>query len=674
MSNDVIHTLIRKTALPRTGRTLDAVGSGSSSGGSYAGGGSIDTSNFVKLKGEETQTIEGDVMSTKDIVAFSTKEHDIVLPIASRNALGAIKVGKNLSISEDGTLDSEAGGGGASSWDELTGKPETFPPSVHKHKKIDIEDFAHKHVMEDITDFNAVTIDTDQTITGKKLFTQSLTSEKDVIAYSTGDHDIVLPIASKTALGSIKVGKNLSISEDGMLDAEAGGGITEVSWTMITGKPNFSTVSTTGSYNDLLNKPSLFNGDYYNLYNRPTIPTNTNQLTNGAGYIKDGNSIITTLAGSGSSSKYLAGNGTFYTISYSELSGIPNLSAYVQKAGDTMNGDLYINSSDYSFVRVIRRSNQNYYCSFAATNSIDTCCAIQGTHKIIIMARNDSNNKVAFDRGTIVADGDVIAYSTGSAPSPFKYWYPYVDTSGNLSWSNSTSETTPITRNIRGPQGIQGIKGDTGARGLQGIQGNTGATGATGATGSLTVTDIVTKTTGWKTGGNGGLYVGFSGGNTINGYSSATAIGNLYFNYMSSSTNVRVDTLGKIYSNGSQVTSDIRLKNRLNDVENVLDKIEILDTFYYTRNDSEDEIEHVGISAQQVKEVFPQLVTLNVCDCDKEVCAESYYSVDYATLGTIVAIQGCKELKKELDTLKAENEQIRKELEELKNLIKSIKV
>lgn len=77
----------------------------------------------------------------------------------------------------------------------------------------------------------------------------------------------------------------------------------------------------------------------------------------------------------------------------------------------------------------------------------------------------------------IKASGDVIAYSAGNAPAPFKYWYPSVDTSGNLSWTNSTSTTTPTTRNIRGPQGAtgpQGPKGDTGPK---------GATGATGATG-----------------------------------------------------------------------------------------------------------------------------------------------------------------------------------------------
>lgn len=40
-----------------------------------------------------------------------------------------------------------------------------------------------------------------------------------------------------------------------------------------------------GSYNDLINTPSLFSGSYTDLTNKPTIPTNNNQLTNGAGYL-----------------------------------------------------------------------------------------------------------------------------------------------------------------------------------------------------------------------------------------------------------------------------------------------------------------------------------------------------------------------------------------------------
>lgn len=53
--------------------------------------------------------------------------------------------------------------------------------------------------------------------------------------------------------------------------ANSAGSANSVAWSNVSGKPTFATVATSGSYNDLSNKP--------------TIPTNTNQLTNGAGFI-----------------------------------------------------------------------------------------------------------------------------------------------------------------------------------------------------------------------------------------------------------------------------------------------------------------------------------------------------------------------------------------------------
>jgi len=41
----------------------------------------------------------------------------------------------------------------------------------------------------------------------------------------------------------------------------------------IKNKPNLATVATSGSYNDLTNKPTLFSGNYNDLTNKPTIPT-----------------------------------------------------------------------------------------------------------------------------------------------------------------------------------------------------------------------------------------------------------------------------------------------------------------------------------------------------------------------------------------------------------------
>ena len=58
----------------------------------------------------------------------------------------------------------------------------------------------------------------------------------------------------------------------------------------IQNKPTLSTVATTGNYNDLQNRPTLFDGNYNSLTNRPvipTVPTNVSAFANNAGYISN---------------------------------------------------------------------------------------------------------------------------------------------------------------------------------------------------------------------------------------------------------------------------------------------------------------------------------------------------------------------------------------------------
>ena len=79
--------------------------------------------------------------------------------------------------------------------------------------------------------------------------------------------------------------------------ANSAGSANSVAWDNVSGKPTFATVATSGSYNDLSNKP--------------TIPTNTNQLTNGAGFITSYTDTKNTAGSTNSTSKlYLIGAGS----------------------------------------------------------------------------------------------------------------------------------------------------------------------------------------------------------------------------------------------------------------------------------------------------------------------------------------------------------------------------
>ena len=670
----------RIPATPRSKYARYGYGSNNISVSGGGGNANIDTSNFVKLKGQTSQSIEGAVAATGDIIAYQTNPEagDFQFPIASTDALGTIKVGSGLKINEDGILsvDGEIGGGGVSSWDDLTDKPSTFPSTWEQvtGKPTEFAPSAHTHVMNDITDFNGVTIDTDQTITGQKAFSKTILGQADVVAYSTGISREMFPIASTTALGCIKVGENLTITEDGTLNAQAGGGITSVTWNDILDKPIFSTVANSGSYTDLLNKPSLFSGNYNDLTNKPTIPTNTNQLTNGAGYI----------------------------------TGI-NLSMWNNAA--TSVGDKRIgNSSNGNYVDIVEDLRITQNCTFSKTPKVGS------TNVALVTDIHTHSNKSYLDNinqnlstssnvqhAQVKATGDVIAFSTGSGTqSPFKYWKPSVSSDGTLSWTNSTSETTPTSINIKGANG-QGVtyqwsgtslrlgtinsSGSTTWGSYVNLKGDSGSGSGSWNGGQVSNTIITpnlwinTTNSGHRLAVNGSMNIaGISifndnatfrksntntriWGNAIDAWSDTTAgRPRLWVNYYKPSgwsyqseffigngdgngtqvATINADGNGKILiKNGTGTLSDARLKTIFNKQENILDRIQDINVYDYTRVDDEDKILRTGVLAQEVAKVFPTLAVANYTD---EVTNERYYTVDYATLGAVISIGGCKEL------------------------------
>lgn len=241
-------------------------------------------------------------------------------------------------------------------------------------------------------------------------------------------------------------------------------------------------------------------------------------------------------------------------------------------------------------------------------------------------------------------NGDVVAYSTGNAPSPFKYWYPSVDASGNLSWTNSTSTATPTTRNIRGPQGATGPQGPKGATGPQGPKGATGATGPQGPTGTLqanTICAVGSSGVTFTNNSTNGLGIKLSGGNSVIGWNFSTkGIGNLYLNYVSGSTYVMINNSGSgNYTNSWSKVSDMRKKNVIKPLEPVMSNIRSLDTFYYNLKEDDSHRLQIGMSAQQVRTLYAPMTSVD---------EYGYLSLDYSNL-VVVAIQGLKEVKAFMD-------------------------
>lgn len=201
------------------------------------------------------------------------------LPIANAINLGGIKIGENLTIAEDGTLSAQAGGDSTikiitDNVDFVDGTTPSFEDGWYVFKGtvtingtnvssgsywdetslvqikndtdrvyfyfIDPDDVAYKDYIcvykyYDIT--NAVWKPTTAgNIYTKKVLTTTNTDSytpssnyhpatKKYVDDSISNNAYTLPMASDTVLGGIKVGDNLTIDEDGKLNAQAGGTI-----------------------------------------------------------------------------------------------------------------------------------------------------------------------------------------------------------------------------------------------------------------------------------------------------------------------------------------------------------------------------------------------------------------------------------------------------------------
>ena len=99
--------------------------------------------------------------------------------------------------------------------------------------------------------------------------------------------------------------------------------------------------------------------------------------------------------------------------------------------------------------------------------------------------------------------------------------------------------------------------------------------------------------------------------------------------------------------------SDDRLKERKNNIENALDKVESLNGFYYIPNELAQELGYeptlqVGVSAQEVQKVLPEVVVPAPID-------EQYLTVKYEKLVPLL-IEAIKELKEKLNRIENRSE------------------
>lgn len=247
----------------------------------------------------------------------------------------------------------------------------------------------------------------------------------------------------------------------------------------------------------------------------------------------------------------------------------------------------------------------------------------------------------------------------------------------NASWNSSTGALSlGIPRGNTGATGTQGASvtyqwsGTSLRMGVTPYGGSTtwgsyvnlkGATGSPGPSwnGGEVTHNITIKAT-WGA-------LGLSGG-TNNFYLSQRGDNIVYFCFGGTTNNKgSFSPSGNMYVSGSYSNgSDIRLKYRLEDISDILGKIKDISAFYYIRKDLNDGVIRIGVSAQDVIKQFPQVVSNN------SINGKEYYSVEYATLGVAIAVNGLKEVhqlvqdnKNEIDLLKIEIASLKERLAKL---------
>lgn len=179
----------------------------------------------------------------------------------------------------------EGGGSKTVVWDDITNKP-------------DFKTVATSGSYSDLTNKPIIPTKTSQ-----------LTNDSSFV----NDYQLSGKQDKLTSGTNIKTINNQSILGSGNIDIQ-GGGSESVAWGDITGKPDFKAVATSGSYDDLTNKPA--------------IPTKTSDLTNDSGFVNDyqlsgkqdklvsGTNIKTI------NNESLLGSGNITTASQSELTNL----------------------------------------------------------------------------------------------------------------------------------------------------------------------------------------------------------------------------------------------------------------------------------------------------------------------------------------------------------------
>lgn len=707
----------------------------------YKGIWTLDQNGFPNDPSKWTIKTDYTAISAKDFIAFADGgEYASGLPVADYDTFGLFKAkqggGLLFDVNEGWYVDPEFAGGGGIDEEQLKqyltdnnyitvdyltkqgyltlSSPLTGYTKPDAYSPIAATDTILSAIGKLERNFdNYVDLTTNQTIGGVKTFNETILSKKDVIAYADGgEYASGLPVADTVTYGLVKVdGTTVRINALGQLEAGSGGGIDfevgtglQMSASSVLSVKYGTTAGTACQGNDYrlsdarrnpysLSWSGYSSGSYDGSSSKSlVIPSNTNQLTNGAGFIYDTNENIFSLVGSGDSSQYLAGNGRFYTVAFNELSGVPswitgwntnrfnlnsNGGAVFKSAGSMVSpshSDSPISSLGVEIfnnqIRGLNNSNVgNLYLNYIDSSNyikIDPNCNIISTRDIIAYADGGSYASglpvadsytyglIKYDGATIGknSNGQLYVINGGSGGGGSVAWG---DITGKPGWIGSSKPSYSWSEITSKPGWIGSSKPSYSWSEITGKPNvitsiSVSKSGSGNAVGSLSVSGSTIYYNMTTISGGGGSW---DGGDVYNDINIRYPGQRLRFYLSNGDTRVFLAGSGGLgyWVNGSfkaEMTtsgqwvqqSDIRLKNIIDKYSGVLNIIKDMNVYRYSFIEDDNTV-HIGVIAQEILPLIPEVVSLSQY---KENSNETRYSVDYATLGAIVSIQGIKEL------------------------------
>jgi hypothetical protein len=373
-----------------------------------------------------------------------------------------------------------------------------------------------------------------------------------------------------------------------------------------------------------------------NAFNSTTIPTNNNQLTNGAGYITTYTDTNTT---------YSAGNGiglSGTTFSVSAGTGLTQNSAGLSVTSNGI-GATQLNVSGNGTTSQYLRSDGDGTFTWVTPPNTNTTYTAEG-------------NGLALT-GTVFTHKDTSTASSVNGSGNTVIQDVTLDEFGHVTALGTTTILVPSSQDI--------IDEFTAGEGIE-----------ISTEGQITCTVQDTNTT-YSADGNYGMTLNGTAfrleddrrrnSTSVNIYSGNThdythynpSLGIIWYTagsqdmYLTNAGNLHVD--GDIIAYSTSV-SDERLKDNVTTIENSLDKIKALRGVEYDWNSGSRKGKHdLGLIAQEVEKVIPNIVHEHeqpflTDDIEDKTL---YKTVDYEKL-TAVLIEGMKEQQIQIDSMKSE--------------------